>query len=515
MFTAFFRLTQNIPVFFCKKRVLTQYLGGSMKLQNFLSIFQQKNLFSEKLGNDADLEIKSIGCDSRFVTPGQLFFVKGVHFKPEYLQQAEKNGAVALVCQQKQNSNLPQIIVTDIRKAMPLAANIFYQNPSAKYQLVGITGTKGKTTCAYMLKSIFDKAFGKNKTGLISTTEAICGERKLEKTGTTPEALELFGILNQFARQKIKAACMEVSSQGLQYHRVDEVDFDTGIFLNLGSDHISPTEHKSFEEYKQAKKQLFSLCQNAVINIDDPYGEEFLQSARCEKKYTISIRQPADFYAKNILLSKNGSSFELAGPYLNNVFIELRIAGEFNIYNSLSAIAAAFLAGCDLQSIQDGLLDTVIAGRMQIYEKNGITVVVDYAHNELSFEAVFRHLKKFYPTSRIVCLFACQGNKAYDRRTELPQVVGKYADFAVITSDDPENEEPQAIIDEVEAELKKTGIPYTRIEDREQAVHYAVTHARKGDVVLLAGKGQETTQKVRGGTVFYKGDLPSAIEALK
>lgn len=485
-----------------------------MKLQKILSFLNEKGFFTRFSGADTNTEITSIGCDSRFVEDGQMFFVKGVNFKQEYLTDAEKKGAACIIAEQDVQTSLPQITVTNIRHVMPAVANLFYGAPSEKYFLTGITGTKGKTTCAYMLKSIYNEQYGQDKTGLISTTEALCGAKELKKTGTTPEALELFGILNQFAENGIKAACMEVSSQGLQYNRVDYVDFDTGIFLNLGTDHISPTEHKNFDEYKAAKKRLFSLCKNGIINIDDKYGEEFARDAQC-KLYTVSTKTNADFCAKNIILSKNGCSFELDGNYIKNEVIELHIPGEFNIYNALCAIASAWLTGCSMDNIRQGLLKTVIAGRMQIYEKNGVTVLVDYAHNELSFEAVFKHLKTFYPQARIICLFACQGNKALDRRKELPKVVGKHADFAIITSDDPENEEPQAIINEVETELKKTGIPYKKIEDRETAVAYAVKQAHRGDVVFLAGKGQETTQKVHGKAIFYKGDLPAAIEALK
>lgn len=476
---------------------------------------EKHKLLRDKIKINPEMEILSIGCDSRAVTDRQLFFVKGVHFKPEYLSQAELKGACCIICENKIDTSLPIIQVTDIRKAMPIVADLFYENPSTHYYLTGITGTKGKTTCAYMLKSIYNEQYGENQTGLISTTEACCGTKKIQKNGTTPEALELFKILHTFAQENIKAACMEVSSQGLQYDRVLGILFHVGIFLNLGKDHISPTEHNNFEEYKNAKMRLFHTSKYGIINIDDKYGPAFLQNSSCEKTYTVSIKNKADFYAKNIILSKYGCSFEIDGNFIKDTVIELRIPGEFNIYNALCAIAAAWLTGCSIENIKKGLIKTVIAGRMQIYEKDGITVVVDYAHNELSFEAVFQHLEKFYPKSKIICLFACQGNKALDRRRELPRVIGKHADYAIITSDDPENEEPAAIIQEVEIELRKTGIPYTKIEDREQAVMYAIKQAHRGDVVFLAGKGQETTQKVQGKTVSYKGDLPAAIEAFE
>lgn len=459
-------------------------------------------------------EIKNISCDSKKCGEDTLFFVKGVNFKKEYFYEAVRNGAVAYVGENDLGDEIPFIKVSSIRAAMPLIAREFYGRPDTRYKLCGITGTKGKTTVTYMLKNIFEEFFGKNNVGMISTNEAVCGEKRYEKSGTTPEALELYYILNGFAEQDICAACMEVSSQGLWYNRTDGISFFSGIFLNLASDHISPSEHKSFEEYKEAKKRLLKQSRYGIVNLDDKYSSEIISSASCERIFTFSTERTADFEARDIVLTKKGVSFRIKGKYINNELFEIRIPGGFNVSNALAAAACAFICGCDIESIRAGLFKTQIDGRMDIYEKNGVTVVVDYAHNGMSIEAVLSFLKNFYPEAKITCLFGCPGNKALDRRAEIPHSVAKYADFAVITSDDPENEEPEDIMDEVETEFKKTSIPYIKIEDRAQAVRFAITNAEKGDVVLLAGKGHETTQKVRGRLIDYKGDLLCAKEIL-
>ncbi len=489
-----------------------------MKLRIFVEELRlNKLLLSDSISPDVlDLDIETVSCDSRKIAGRALFFTKGVSFKKEYLLSAIEQGAAAYVSEVDFGVNIPLIQVSDLRKAMPVCADVFYSAPYSAYPLIGITGTKGKTSTAYMLRNIFNEAFSENKNGIISTNEALCGTRKLEKTGTTPEALELFGILNEFARDGVKAAVMEVSSQALQYDRVDRVGFDVGIFLNLSNDHISPTEHHSFEEYKAAKLRMMTLCRRGIVNIDDPYADEVIAEATCEKLFTVSANpgKEADFTAKDVILSRFGSSFRVKSKLLGDTVFELRLPGAFNVNNALTAIAAATLIGIDEETIAKGLEKTVIRGRMEIFEKNGITVLVDYAHNKVSFEALFDYVDTFYPESRKICLFGCTGNKALDRRRELPDVAGKHADFIVLTSDDPANEEPRAIMDEVELELKKNPVPYVMIEDRETAVGYAVRNAKKGDVIILAGKGHETTQQVRGHAEFYRGDMPTAMAIL-
>lgn len=479
-----------------------------MKLSEITSYLFDRGLVLEC--DSRDTEILHISCDSRDVKDNTLFFVKGVAFKPEYLVSAVEKGAVAYVSEFDLGIDIPFVKVSDVRKAMPYCAKLFYGNPVSKYKLSAVTGTKGKTSLVYMLRSIFEKAYGKEGFGYISTNEAKCGSEPLKKSGTTPEALELYTILNKFSEKRVSAAAMEVSSQALKYDRVLGIDFHTGVFLNLSNDHISPTEHSSFDDYKAAKLKLLENCKYGVVNIDDPYGKEFFSASKCEKTYTFGIRQECDFRAESIILTKNGSSFTVNGDVYT-----LKMPGEFNIYNALAAIAVCKTMDIDTGYVQCGLAEATAEGRMEIYEKNGITVLVDYAHNKLSFEAVFDFVDKFYPDSRKICLFGCQGNKALDRRRELPEIAGRRSDMVVLTSDDPANEDPMDIIGEVEIELRKTPVEFVSIEDRESAVEYAVKNAVAGDVVILAGKGQETTQQVRGKSIAYVGDMAKAMSVLE
>lgn len=485
-----------------------------MELKKILDALSENGLLRgeyEKFGN---IGVLSVGCDSRKVTKGQLFFIKGAGFREEFLVSALEKGCCAVIGEEERTLSVPYVRVSDVRASMPVCANVFYDHPASKFPLVGITGTKGKTTCAYMLRNIFEEAFG-NKVGMISTVEATSCGRSIPKSGTTPEALELYSILNEFVHDGVKAACMEVSSQGLAYNRVDGIDFFVGAFLNLGEDHISPTEHHSFEEYKAAKMRLMTLCRHGVVNIDDAAAPDFLKAATCETMTTIGIDSECDLRACDVTQTKMGIDFTVRGKFFDGERFSLRIPGKFNVYDALAAIASAALCGICAESVRKGLSETKIPGRMEIVEEKGITVIVDYAHNELSFESVFNHIEKFYPKSKVICLFGCQGNKALDRRTQLPQVVGHHADFAVITTDDPENEDPKNILDEVGAEMEKTPVPFVKIEDREKAVEFAIETAQNGDVVFLSGKGPETTQKVHGKTVPYKGDMTSALTALE
>ena len=485
-----------------------------MKLEILLDALSEKGLLPEENKKIGNINVLSVGCDSRKVTKDQLFFVKGAGFREEFLSSALEKGCCAVVGEDERSLSVPYIRVSDVRAAMPVCAKAFYGDPASKYPLVGITGTKGKTTCAYMLRNIFEKEFG-NRVGMISTVEATSCGRSIPKSGTTPEALDLYSILNEFAEDGVKAACMEVSSQGLAYNRVDGIEFAVGAFLNLGEDHISPTEHHSFEEYKAAKMRLMTLCRHGIVNIDDAAAEDFLNAATCETVTTVGIEKDCDLRACDICQTKTGIDFTVRGRFFDGERFSLRMPGKFNVYDALVAIASAALCGVGAENIRKGLAETKIPGRMEIIEEKGITVIVDYAHNELSFESVFDHIEKFYPKSKVICLFGCQGNKALDRRMQLPQVVGHHADFAVITTDDPENEDPKSILDEVGAEMEKTPVPFVKIEDREKAVTFAIERANDGDVVFLSGKGPETTQKVRGKTVPYKGDMPAALTALE
>ncbi len=486
-----------------------------MNLSEIRMLLTREGLLKKDALGGYDAIPLAIGCDSQSVTPETLFFCKGVRFKAQYLADAAARGACAYVSETEYDVPLPHLLVTDVRRAMPLVAREFYGHPDGKYPLVGITGTKGKTSCAYQLGAIFDEAFG-GRYGIISTNEALsCGQPR-KKRGTTPEALELYALLNGFAQDGVRAAVMEVSSQGLQYDRVTGVDFAVGIYLNLSPDHISPTEHKDFNEYKTAKKKMLTLCNTGVVNLDDEHAEDMIAAATCPQLRTVSLSDAgADYYAAHPVLTEEGLTFTVNGTDLQGEKMTLKMAGEFNISNALCAIAAARALGIGIEPIRRGLAKASVRGRMEQFELDGVKVIVDYAHNGLSFEKVFDYADRFHPGAKKVVVYGCPGNKALDRRTEMSDVAGRRADLIVLTDDDPADEEPDAIMDEAEVMLMRHGADYLRIHDRREAIAHGLSQCRSGDLLLLLGKGHETAQTVRGRSVPYGGDRACAEEAAR
>ncbi|MBO5248882.1 MAG: UDP-N-acetylmuramyl-tripeptide synthetase [Clostridia bacterium] len=484
-----------------------------MNLSEIRVLLTREGLLKKDGLGSYDAAPLAIGCDSKTVTPETLFFCKGVRFKAQYLADAAAAGACAYVSETEYPVALPHLLVTDVRKAMPLVAREFYGRPDEKYPLVGITGTKGKTSCAYQLGEIFRHAFG-DRYGMITTNEArSCGPPR-NKSGTTPEALDLYALLHGFACDGVRGAVMEVSSQGLQYDRVTGIDFAVGIYLNLSPDHISPTEHRDFEEYKAAKKRMLTLCRTGIVNLDDPYGAEMIAAATCPILRTVSLTDPtADYYASRLILTEQGMSFTVNGTDLNDFSVTLKMAGEFNVSNALCAIAAARALGIDPDAIRGGLANAEVKGRMEQFSLGGVKVIVDYAHNGLSFEKVFDYADRFHPDAKKVVVYGCPGNKALDRRTEMSDVAGRRADFVVLTDDDPAEEDPDTIMDQAEVMLRVHDAHFVRIHDRASAIAHALSLCRQGDLLLLLGKGHETGQAVRGASVPYGGDRACAEAA--
>lgn len=484
-----------------------------MNLSEIRMLLSREGLLVEDALTDPSVTPAAIGCDSKSAVPGTLFFCKGVRFRAEYLQDAADLGACAYIAEKDFGVDLPHLLVSDVRRAMPLVAREFYNRPDLAYPLVGITGTKGKTSCAYQLGAVFDEAFG-GRYGLISTNEALCCGKPRKKSGTTPEALELYTLLKGFADGGAKAAVMEVSSQGLQYDRVLGVDYAVGIYLNLSPDHISPTEHKNFDEYKEAKKKMLTLCRNGVVNLDDPYAEEMISAAACPVLRTVSLTDPsADYYARDLRLTEEGLSFKVEGTDLKNFPVTLKMVGEFNVSNALCAIAAARLLGIGEEPLRRGLAKASVKGRMEQFNLGGVNVIVDYAHNGLSFEKVFDYADRFHPNARKIVVYGCPGNKALDRREEMSDVAGRRAHFTVLTDDDPADEESSDIMDRAQVMLLRHGAEFVRIPHRPTAIAHALSLCRPGDLLLLLGKGHECGQIVRGKTVDYGGDRLCAEQA--
>lgn len=476
-----------------------------MKLNEFVDLLKKEDLLVSYFPGE-NPEIGYITCDSRKTVKGTLFFCKGISFKEEYLVSATENGAVAYISEKEYpDIKLPCVIVSDIRRAMPLSACFFYNRPFERYSLAGITGTKGKTTVAYMLKNIYDEEFG-GKSGLISTIDGISCGKKFTKSFTTPEALDLYSYLSKFAEDGVRAAVIEVSSQGLQYNRVDGIIFDYGVFLNLAPDHISETEHHSFDEYKEAKKKMLTLCKTGFVNADDQYASEIICAATCKKIITFGYKNFADITAKKPICKADGSEFTVCGGKYDGEIIKVGIPGDYNILNALAAYAVASEQGISIEAIKKGIEKTRIPGHMEVTEIKGRHIVIDYAHNGLSLEGVIRNAKKFYPGSKVICVFGCTGNKAIDRREEMGKVAGRKADYIILTSDDPAYENEIDIAEEIAAFIKPFGTPFENVEDRTEAIKRAAALSEEGNIIVIAGKGYETTQSVKGKSAPYIGD---------
>ncbi|MEI3139229.1 MAG: UDP-N-acetylmuramoyl-L-alanyl-D-glutamate--2,6-diaminopimelate ligase [Lachnospiraceae bacterium] len=453
------------------------------------------------LQGDIDKEISGIVNDSRKVTEGSLFFcIKGaVSDGHTYASDVAQKGAAAIIVQEPVEvpESVTVIQVADSRYAMALVAAAWYEYPAEKLHVIGITGTKGKTTTTYMIRSILEAAG--HKVGLIGTIEAIIGDRVIPACNTTPEST----TIQEYFAEMVKAGCdsvvMEVSSQGLMLHRTAGILFEIGIFTNLEPDHIGPAEHASFEEYLECKSRLFKQCKLGILNADDKHLEEILKGHTCQVE-TYGFSEKADFRATDTRLVSApgylGIDYQVSGK--RNFKVEIDIPGKFSVYNSLAAIAVCDHYGVTDENIISALSQAKVKGRIEMIRvSDDFTLMIDYAHNAMALESLLTTLKEYHP-KRLVCLFGCGGNRSKSRRYEMGEVSGKLADFTIITSDNPRYEEPEAILADIESAISRTDGAYIKITDRKEAIAYAIHHGQPGDVIVLAGKGHEDYQEICG-----------------
>ncbi|PID82939.1 MAG: UDP-N-acetylmuramyl-tripeptide synthetase [Clostridiales bacterium] len=474
------------------------------------------------VNGETDFNIKNLTYNSKDVIKNTLFICKGVNFNEDYLQEAILKGAAAyIIDENKYNSlslkdlNITYILVKDIRKTMAIVANIFYNKPLDFIKLVGITGTKGKTTAAYFTKSILDK---KEDSGLISGIDIYNGKTYEEAKLTTPESVELFKYLYQMTENNINMSVMEVSSQALKYDRVYDVEFFIGVYLNLGEDHISPFEHKDFSDYMQSKLKLMSQSKNVVINIDDKYADAFIQKAK-ESRFKPKIvtfsrlgNTSADIYCENYEELRSGQRFTLTVKRKSDILkkqITLKMGGVFNITNALAACAVADILGVDTEKWSAGLENALVSGRMEEYylEEKNVKIVVDYAHNQMSFNSLLDSVYEKYKKENIFMVYGCPGKKAFDRREKLPKISAERVGFTYITEEDPSSESLIKICDEVYDNLKKFGGNGEIVLDREKAILKAINSSKNGDIILILGKGREEFQKRKSGYEYYLSDV--------
>lgn len=447
------------------------------------------------------IEVTTLINDSRKVEAGSVFVcISGaVSEGHKYIPDVAAKGAAAVVVERDVEApqNMTVIRVDDTRYALALMSAAYFGYPAEKLKVIGITGTKGKTTTTYMIKSILDSVG--YKVGLIGTIEAIIGEKKIPAANTTPESYTIQQYFAQMLEEGCDCVVMEVSSQGLMLNRTAGIPFEIGIFTNLGHDHIGPNEHKDFDDYKRCKGLLFKQCKVGIANLDDQYFHDVFAGATCRTE-TFGFSEKADLRAENARLVSRpgylGVAYHVSG--LMDFDVEIDIPGTFSVYNSLTAIAVCRHFNVPVEKIKDALRKAKVKGRIEMIKvSDEFTLMIDYAHNAMSLESLLTTLKEYNP-KRLVCLFGCGGNRSKDRRYEMGEVSGKLADLTIITSDNPRFEEPQAIIDDIKTGIGRTGGKYVEICDRKEAIRYAIEHGQPGDVIVLAGKGHEDYQEIKG-----------------
>mgnify|MGYP000863909326 CR=1 FL=1 len=465
--------------------------------------------------------IRYISYNSKDIEQDTLFVCKGSHFSVEYLKAAIEKGAICYVSETKYDlmgtaKDVPFIIVNDIRKTMALIADFYYNHIWKDLKIVGITGTKGKSTTAYFMKFILDEYLKDKKkplSAILSGIDNYDGVVNEESHLTTPEAMELHKHFKNAVESGIEYLSMEVSSQALKYHRTMGVVFEVGCFTNIGEDHISEIEHSSFEDYLESKLKIFSQCRSACVNINSDRIEEILEASKaCPRVVTYGLDERADVYGYDIVKSGKTISFMVRTKDFEKEF-KITMAGLFNVQNALAAIAISHCLGIPMSYVAAGLKKARVSGRMEVYtsKSRNVHVIVDYAHNKMSFETLFQSTMKEYPNKKITIVFGCPGKKALKRRQELGEIAGKYSDRVYITEEDAGEEPVLKICEEIARHVEKHDCSYEIIPDRGEAIREAIANADDNTVILITGKGRETRQK--RGTQYI--DTPSDVEYVK
>ena len=447
---------------------------------------------------DTDIEIAELCVDSRKVTPGALFFcTPGLHMDAhDFAPQAVEKGASALVVQRFLPLDVPQVKVEDVRVAVSYVASEYFGNPSEKLMMLGITGTKGKTTTSFLVKSIMEAAGV--KTGLIGTVCSMIGEETIPNRLTTPDPIETQTLLRRMVDADVKCVVMEVSAHALDMNRLAGVKFKVAAFSNFSQDHLD--YFSNMDAYFAAKMKLMdrAACENVVYNVDDERVCTGVRKLRPEAM-RIGIRESSDVYANDIEIGERGCSFLMTWHKRFRTSISLHLAGIFNVYNALMAAGMCICAGAGPESIRQGLESVyAVPGRIELLETGTpYRVILDYAHSPDSLENVLKAVRET-TKGRMIALFGCGGDRDRAKRPLMGEIAGELADFCVLTSDNPRNEDPMAILDAIEQGIKRTECAYTVIENRREAIRHALKLAGPGDVVVLAGKGHETYQEIKG-----------------
>ena len=445
-----------------------------------------------------DLEITGVCCDSNRVQPGNLFAaIPGTHQDGScYACQAMSRGAACILCRRSGRAcALPHVEVEQVRPALAAAAANWYGHPAKELSVIGVTGTNGKTTSTYLIRHILQTAAGK-EVGLIGTVCTIIGGCEVPAERTTPDAVALQRMLRQMVSSGCDSCVMEVSSHALSQHRTDQIPFRVGLFTNLTEDHLD--YHGDMRHYCRAKARLFRSCQAAVYNRDDPWSDAVLAGSTCPA-FSYGTDRRACLRAEDIRLQRQGVQFTACSDG-ETARVQMQIPGGFTVYNALGAMGVCMQLGVPLAECARALESfSGVPGRMEAVSTHGrpFSVLVDYAHTPDALENVLRTARGF-ARGRVVALFGCGGDREREKRPKMGAIAAQYADFVIVTSDNPRGEEPEDIIEEILPGLAGGQTPYVVILDRKEAIRYAVEHARREDVILLCGKGHEAYQESKG-----------------
>ena len=471
-----------------------------MELKNLLT-----NIDYELLCGSVTSTINKVNYDSRKVEDNDIFVcIKGFATDGhKYIDKAIENGAKVIIIQDDvkiQNENITLIKVSDTRKALACIGANYYDNPSKKMKIIGVTGTNGKTTTTFMIKDILESA-GK-KVGLVGTIANYIGKEKIHTERTTPESLELQELFSEMVEKGVEYCVMEVSSHSLALDRVYGIQFDGGIFTNLTRDHLD--FHKTFENYYKAKFKLFERSRIKLINIDDNYGKqviEDLKSLDANDIYSFSLKNESDFKAFDETMGSKNINFKVKLD--NEEEFILNIPGDYNVYNSLGAIAMCYKLGIDISAIKKGIEETLVPGRCERVCKEynlPYEIIVDYAHTPDGLLNILETAKAF-TKGKLISVFGCGGDRDKVKRPQMGKIGVDISDIAIITSDNPRSEDPMSIIEDIKAGLDKNN--YIIIENRKEAIRKAITIAQNGDVIVIAGKGHETYQILKDKTIHF------------
>lgn len=460
-----------------------------------------------KVKGSLDIEISNLTNDSNAVKENDMFVaIKG--FKSnghEHIEEAIKNGAKVILAQEDEISKedikkIPEdvtiLLAQNSRYALAIASCNYYNNPSRKMKLIGVTGTKGKTTTTYMIRDILEKQG--IKVGLIGTVAAYIGDKKIENSdNTTPESLKLQEILSKMLKEKCEVVVMEVSSQSLKLSRVVGCDFDIGVFTNFAEDHISEKEHPDMEDYFNSKLKLFQMCQTGFVNADDIHAITIPKLVPECNISTYGIDNTCDLLAKDITVTNQYVDFKVKlGD--RNERVKVSIPGRFSVYNALAAISVALKLGCSSENIKEALMDIRVPGRSELVNnKMGLTIMIDYAHTPESLEKILSSVK-IYTKGRVISVFGCGGDRDKNKRPMMGEASGRVADYTIITSDNPRTEDPEMIVKDIEKGIVKTKGKYECIVNRVEAIKKAIKMANTKDIIVLAGKGHEQYQEIQG-----------------